>query len=114
MAWITDESGTIITDEAGVNIQDEAGAGSGDVPVGLQTLSIALNAATVNTGSAGLGLVSTVYLTLAINKVGGFGKTVSVNTLSMTLTLKSLSTTPSEISDWLKGQFQDWIIDFAA
>ena len=60
MANITDESGTIITDEAGVNITDEAGGGGG-LSVGVQTLSLTINSASVQ--STGAVLVNKIDLT---------------------------------------------------
>ena len=115
MANITDESGSNILDEAGAIIADEAGPVGGASPsVGLQSLSLAVNSISISTGSAGWGIVNAVSLTLAVNNGGGFAPTVPVSTLSLTMTLKSLSTAPAETSGWLKGQFQDWIIDFAA
>ena len=55
MAFIYDESGTIITDEAGIGIADEAGSG---VSVGSISLSLSVNAASVNTAGNATAIIS--------------------------------------------------------
>src|SRR5210317_1456921 len=107
MGVILDEAQQPILDEAGDYITDE---GEGTPLVGKLDFTLNVKQA-FGVTSQTIVEVSKLSLALVAKTVLG-DKTATVNTVSLALALQSLSTQPSAISDWLKLELEQWIVDF--